>query len=348
MIIFVAKRSTFIAEEFFAKRIYRIYSIVVAQITGIVPYSLGEMLILLMPLGVTILMVCFVLHTIKGKGRRKVIIGKATINILCTFGILYFLYTIGCGVNYYRYSISYYLELQIQESTEEELFELCYSLAQRANSLRELTTQEDEFGVFELSMSTSELGEETLKAYAKVADNYPILSGWYPKAKPLLLSDVMSRMQLTGIFLPFTMEATVNVATPDYSIPSTMCHEMAHQRGFMREDEANYIAYLVCVNSDNVDLQYSGIMQALIIAGNTLYDKNVELYREVSATFHVDVRMDLNANTEYWRQFDNQAISNAVEQINNTYLKMNDQEDGVQSYGRMVDLLLAEFRLSKK
>jgi hypothetical protein len=218
------------------------------------------------------------------------------------------------------------------------------SLAERTNALRTQTTTEDESGVFQLSMSVRDLGQEAVKAYRKAAKEYSILSGWYPQPKPILFSDVMSRMEITGIYIPFTVESNVNVAVPDYSIPSTMCHEMAHQRGFMREDEANYIAYLVCSYSDQVDIQYSGMMQALIIAGNALYDKNVDLYREVAATYSNEVRLDLNANSEYWRQFENQVLSNAAEKINNSYLMMNDQEDGVQSYGRMVDLLLAEYR----
>jgi hypothetical protein len=345
MIIFFAKQSSFVAEEIFSKRIYRILSVIISRITGIFPFSVAEILLLLMPIGLTAFMIFLILHIVKGKGRRKLIIGKAFINTLCAASILYFLYVVACGVNYYRYPFSYYSHLQVQESTEEELFALCMSLAERTNALREQTTSEDEFGVFQLSMSHGDLGQETVKAYQKAAKNYPILSGWYPQPKPILFSDFMSRMEITGIYIPFTVEANVNVAVPDYSIPSTMCHEMAHQRGFMREDEANYIAYLVCSNSDQVDLQYSGLMQALIIAGNALYDKNVDLYREVSATYSNEVRLDLNANSEYWKQFENQVISNAAEQINNTYLMMNDQEDGIQSYGRMVDLLLAEYRM---
>lgn len=344
MIIILAKQSSFFAEEIFSKRIYRVISVVISRITGIFPFSVAEILLLLMPIGLTVLMIFFILHLIKEKGRRKLIIGKAIINTLCAFSIIYFLYVIACQVNYYRYPFKYYSNLQVQESSEEELFALCMSLAERTNSLRLQTTAEDELGVFQLSMSIDELGKEMVKAYQKAAKEYSILSGWYPQPKPILFSNMMSRMELTGIYVPFTVEANVNVAVPDYSIPSTMGHEMAHQRGFMREDEANYIAYLVSTNSDHVDLQYSGLMQALIIAGNALYDKNADLYREVAATYSNELRLDLNANSMYWRQFENQVISNTVERINNTYLMMNDQEDGVQSYGRMVDLLLAEYR----
>jgi hypothetical protein len=347
MIICFAKRSSFFAEEIFSKRIYRVLSVIISRITGIFPFSVAEILLLLMPICLTVLMIFFILHIVKEKGRRKLVIGKAVINTLCAASILYFLYVAACGVNYYRYPFSFYSHLQVQESSEEELFALCMSLAERTNALRELTTSEDEFGVFQSSMSIGDLGKEAVKAYRKASKDYPILSGWYPQPKPILFSTMMSRMELTGIYIPFTVESNVNVAVPDYSIPATMCHEMAHQRGFMREDEANYIAYLVCANSDSVDLQYSGLMQALIIAGNALYDKNVDLYREVAATYSNEVRTDLNANSEYWRQFENQVISNAVEKINNTYLVMNDQEDGVQSYGRMVDLLLAEYRAMK-
>ena len=131
--------------------------------------------------------------------------------------------------------------------------------------------------------------------------------------------------------MPFTMEANVNVDIADYSIPVTMLHELAHQRGFMREDEANFIAYLAGMNSDNLEIMYSSTMLALIISGNVLYGQD-------------GIKKDIRANTEYWSKYEDTVISTVSTKINDTYLKANAQADGVKSYGRMVDLLLAKYR----
>ncbi len=358
LITYLAKANRTFAEEVFAKRIYHVYSIVISNITGIFPFSIGEITLLITPILLTVILIRFILKVVRcttKKDQDKIkqptrgyLIRKGFLNVGCALSILLFMYTIGCGVNYYRYPFSYYSNLTIQDSTESELKELCLSLSNQANMIRSQITSEDNFGVFKFSESISNVNGEIVKAYHNLSKKYPILSGSYPKAKSVIVSRFMSRMEITGIFWPFTMEANVNVDIPEHSIPATMAHEMAHLRGFMREDEANYIAYLACTSSDNLEIQYSGVILALIISGNALYDKNPDLYYEVSSTYSTKVRIDLNANTEYWRQFENKTISDIADQINNTYLIMNDQEDGVQSYGRMVDLLLAEYRASKR
>lgn len=345
--LFWAKNSKEAAEQVFATHLYRYISIPVSRIFGVFPFSVAEIICYTGPVAVTILMVRFLIHMVKGRGNRPVIAVRALINVLCVVSILTALYLFGCGINYYRYPFSYYSNLEVKDSSKEELYELCTSLAVKANELRsELTTQDNE-GVFSLSMSDRQLAKEAQKAYVNLSKEYPVLSGWYPAPKTIMLSRVFSRMEITGIFVPFTMESNVNVDISDYSIPSTMCHELAHLHGFMREDEANYIAYLACMASDSKELQYSGVMEALIIAGNALYGKDTEAYYNMSALYSDQVRLDLSANNRYWKQFENTTISVVAQKVNDSYLKANAQEDGVESYGRMVDLLLAKQRAEK-
>lgn len=348
LLLLFAKRSSYFTEKVFVKLFYRPWSLFLSTITSLFPFSLAEVIIIVGPILLTILLIRFLVHSIKAKDDRYIVVGKGIINIFCGVSIVLALYVLGCGINYNRYPFSYYSGLTIIESSEDELYDLCESLALRANELRNTIPSVDESGVYDSTMSKKELMLETKRAYQKISKDYPILSGRYPAAKPIMFSRVMSQMELTGIFIPFTMEANVNVDIPDYSIASTICHELAHLRGFMREDEANYIAYLVCTSSDNVELEYSGVMQALIVAGNALYDKNKERYREVRKLYNEGVYADLADNSAYWREFENTAISNTVTMMNDTYLKANSQEDGVQSYGRMVDLLLAEYRENNK
>jgi hypothetical protein len=143
--------------------------------------------------------------------------------------------------------------------------------------------------------------------------------------------------------MPYTGEANVNTNITDFMLPATAAHEMAHQRGFAREDEANYIAYLTCTLNPDVDFQYSGTMLALIYSANALAGADASSYKELYKTYSEGIRRDLKYDYEFWQKYKGktQEISN---NINNTYLRTNGQKDGVQSYGRMVDLLLAEQR----
>ena len=345
IILGISKKSMWIAEEIFAKRVFKVVSQGIAMITGWVPFSLAEMILVLGPVLLAISMIVFIIRLIVSKRDVKFRIWKAVLNLFCFLSVAFFIYTIGCGTNYYRVPVATYLGLSVEPSSEEELYNLCVSLANRANEAREQITSVDEKGVYTLSMSITDLAKESRVAFNKLAEDYAIFSGWYPVPKPIHFSRIMSSMELTGIFIPFTMEANVNIDISDYSIASTMCHELAHLRGFIREDEANYIAYLACTNADNIELVYSGLLEALILSGNALYDKNKELYYEVRNTYSDGVNADLNANSLYWKQFENTTASITASKINDTYLKANNQVDGVQSYGRMVDLLLAEYRV---
>lgn len=150
----------------------------------------------------------------------------------------------------------------------------------------------------------------------------------------------MSYQQLQGIYSPFTAEANYNSDMPDQDKPSTICHELSHLRGFMREDEANFISYLACMASDSAAFRYSGAILAFIHSGNALYREDPEGFREIRAKLCEQALRDLADHNAYWNSYDG-AVADAADRINDTYLRANAQADGTKSYGRMVDLLLA-------
>jgi len=340
----VAKRIPSFTEEVFAKGIFHVYSQVLSLITGLIPFSLAEMGIVLGIVAVPAIVVWRIVVYVKGQENRLFLIGADLISLLCIGSLVYFMLVMGCSVNYYRKPVADYLGLQIRDSSVEELAALHTELSERTNAVRKQLTLEDGEGVYLLSVSNRALAKLCDESFDALSEEYRIFHGVYPKPKRILFSAVMSRTELTGVYVPFTMEANVNVDVPDYSIASTMCHELAHLRGFIREDEANYISYLACMASDSPELQYSGLMEALILSGNALYSKNPDKYYEIRAGYDDGVNRDLAANSAYWAQFHDTKISNTTEKLNDTYLKANNQADGVQSYGRMVDLLLAEYR----
>jgi len=348
LLIFLARNSSFFAEHIYAKGIYKLLAQLISLITGLIPISVAELFIIAFPVIIIALIANFTKKLVTDKENRKKRLARGFINILCALSILLFSYTLMGGLNYYRYTFSTYSNLEICESTLEELFSLTKSLALEAGTYRDSITSVDDNGVFVLSDNFLQLRKTATEAYKILAEEYPVLGGYYGAPKPILMSGFMSATETTGIFIPFTMEANVNVDIPDFTIPHTMLHEMAHLRGFMREDEANYLGYKAGIVSDSIEFKYSSTMHALIHAGNALYSKSPDKYFEIRALYTEGMIKDLRQNSEYWAKYDDTVISTVSNKINDTYLKANAQSDGVQSYGRMLDLLLAEYRKKQK
>ncbi len=345
ILLAVSKKNTEFTGHVFSRVIYRGFSLVYSNITGILPFSLAEFLIIVAPVMLIVVLIGFIVRLIKDKNRRAELCMKFVRNVLIVASVAYFVYAFGYGASYYRYPAAKIFELEVRDSSKEELLALFEEQVQKATAIRKQLTTVDEKGNYMLPAGPYKLAKETKKAYTTLSEKYPIILPYYPGPKCVMLSEVMSRTMITGIFTCWTMEANVDIDIPDYSIASTMCHELAHLQGFMREDEANFIAYLACMESGNLDLEYSGIMHALIYTGNALYGKDPDLYNQTYQKYGcTEVISDLIANNRYWKKYEKTVIAETADAINDSYLKANDQEDGVESYGRVVDLLLALYR----
>lgn len=355
LLLAVARSSRFFAEVF-AAYIYKGCSVILNRVTGVLPFSLAELLLAAGIPALFFLAVRLAVRLVAGRvGRSEMprlhIIGHAVLNAACALSVALFWFVFFCGINYERIPFSEQSGLAVEESTKEELYGLCVTLGTRTREAREEAIAEgcfvegvDGAGSLLSHMTVREMGKEAQRAMAALAEEYPVLSGPYGEPKPIFLSHLMSYTEITGIFMPFTLEANVNVDCTPYTIPATMCHELSHLRGFMREDEANYIAYLACVHSENAYVRYSGLMLALAYAGNQLYREDPDLYWQARESYGEEVLGDLRADALYWSRFADTAVSTAAGAANNAYLKANNQSDGTKSYGRMVDLLLAEYR----
>lgn len=349
LIILIVKNNKWVSEYIFARGIYKFLSQLISNITSLIPFSIMELsiyLIILLSLGYLIYIIR-ILSVTKENRKKKAI--SIIANLSSIFSISIFLFVIFAGNNYYRYTFAEINNITVEEASIDELYNLNMYLTRQAYETRELLELNGQYihqeGVFQFSnINWQELTNALDKAYENLSVDYPILKGNYGRPKSVLYSKFMSRMEITGIFWPFTLEANINIHAPDYTIPFTMAHEMAHVRGFMREDEANYIAFLACSYSDELYLKYSGTMLALASAGNALYKEDPLLYAETRSHYNGGMIADLRDKSNYWSQFDDTVISTVSNKANDTYLKANNQKDGVKSYGRMVDLLLAGYK----
>lgn len=312
--------------QWYALTVYPVIVGTVGRLTGLLPVSVSE-------LGIYLIPVCTAAALFRLRKEKK----RFFSGCFCLAAVLFFLYTVCCGINYFCRPFSSYLEYKAEQYTKQELEELVLWLTEQVNESYTGTGERTQ-------RELARLGVEAMQA---LGGRHAPLSGYYPRPKPLLFSRLLSVQQLAGIYSPFTVEANYNREMTPYNIPHTICHELSHLKGFMREDEANFIGFLACIGSEDPEYRYSGYLSGWIYAGNALAGVDRKAYLACRERLRPEVDEDLHANSAFWYQFESQ-ISEAAETLNDTYLKANRQTDGVLSYGRVVDLMLAWYQAERE
>lgn len=331
-----------ITETYYSSFFYRIIASILSKVTGFLPFSLAELIIVYFLVFVLFHVLKIFIQLFKYKNRRLQILKDLGLNILAVAGLIYFSFQLLWGLNYQRISLDKIFELNIRNSSSAEVVDLCNILIKNSNTLRK-NLKENRNGLMELPYTKNYMLKIAYLGYDRAAIKHPKLGGSYGTPKSIFFSIPIRYTGITGFYFPFTNEANVNIAEFDSSLPFTTSHEMAHQRGFAKEDEANYIAYIACINHPDIYFNYSGTLSALSYSLNALQKINSLKFDELILSCSNGVISDLNYKKSPWKGYSSniEAITNTV---NDTYLKAQSQESGTKSYGAMVDLLLAENR----
>lgn len=329
-------------ENYYSSFLYKIIASSLSAITGFLPFSLAELIII----SFSTFIFWYILKTIiiifKSKNKRLEILKNFVLNILAIAGVIYFSFQILWGFNYQRLTLDKVFQLNVRKSSSKELGDLCEILVTNSNTIREKVI-ENQNGVMEIPYNKNYILKTAQLGYNSASLKYPKLKGNYGTPKGILLSIPMCYTGITGFYFPFTNEANINMEEPDSFLPFTTAHEMAHQRGFAKEDEANYIAYIACINHPDITFQYSGTLSALSYSFSALQKSDPQKYSELILTCSIGVLNDLKYNQEFWTRYSG-PIEKINDKINDTYLKSQNQQSGTKSYGAMVDLLLAQYR----
>ncbi len=331
-----------LVEKFYSQGIYPVLGQALSILTNRLIFSLTEALLVIIILALVYLVIKHCTLGRKSSSTRVALIQKA-VGFWVFLSLAYFIFLFIWGFNYYRIPFADLAGFDTSGIRAEELELLCSDLVQQTNELR-LAVSEDNGGV--IAVDKTKVLEQAWEGYSVAGQTYAELGGNYSKPKALVMSRIMSWLGLSGLYFPFTGEANVNMEMPVPLFPATVAHEMAHQRGFAREDEANFIAYLTCINHPDLHFQYSGTLLALINSMNALAAYNYETYLELRQGYAAGVERDLSALRQFWQQYQG-PISRTSSRVNNAYLQINGQEDGIHSYGRMVDLLIVEKRTQR-
>lgn len=328
-------------ETYFSKGINHWVTLHLSHLTGLFPFSLAEF-------GLYALVLYFLLHTLyrlfaclrhlhlAGFHLKKWFF--QTLNVTC---ILWLVFAWSWDFNYYRMPLETSLGLDVSPKSTQDLISLYKALITDLNSLRP-QVKEDENGHMIISGDFDDVAQRAALIYNTFGKANPLFEGRYGKPKSIAASPLMNYTGITGIYAPFTREANLNTAVLPQTLPATMLHEMAHQRGFAQEDYCNFIAYLASTYSKDPDFRYSGDLLALAHTSQALAKADYQVLLTLNQTLAPGVIRDIQQNNAFWKSYEG-TIEKASTSINNHYLKVNGITDGVQSYGRMVDLLLGYY-----
>lgn len=337
--------------DFYLEYIFPVFNHTFGRLCSWVPFSVGEILILIALVGLPASLILYAVLMIIKKGRRKKV-SKVYFTIIA-WCVAYVLLTetLNCFILYQCSTFASKNGISENTYSVEQLLDLYEVLARQTNEASK-QIERNENGCFVLNADLDETAKENLLA---LSERYPVLDGFYTTPKPVINSYFMSQQYLMGIYFPFTLEANYNHLMYESNMPCTVTHELVHTQGIILEDEANFISFLACSESDNADYRYSGYLSALKYVLNKSYDAVADLddsyklrYNEITLSLDYGILVDINENQSYWQsvQEEDEGIlpSDVVDEIGNEFidanLKLNGVEDGRQSYGRMVDLLL--------
>jgi hypothetical protein len=325
------------ATQVYSLGLYKWLSQGLSMLAACLPFSIAELLVVLLVLAVLYGLGKLVWLCIRGRNRLWPYIKSAACNLFKWSVLLLSAFICFAGVHYHRVPLSTVMGLDVGPSPKEDLFELCLYLRDQA---QDLAVPRGKNGAFLAETSFFTHKKQIAAAYDSLAKDWPLYRGYYPSTKALLSSHWFSYTYTMGIFSPFTMEANVNKDVPEFVIPAVMAHEQAHLRGLMREDEAEFTVFLLAQYSENIAFVYSCYCSCLMRALGPLYRADAELHKQLVSGFSPELLQDFSDYADYWEAF-RSPVGKAAQQMNNAYLKANSQADGVQSYGRVVDLMLA-------
>lgn len=309
-----------------------------AYLTGWIPFSFAEMLLIAIPL-IFVVMLRMAL-TRYGDSWRSVL--RYCAGLLALLLCFYIFFVWGYGTGYHGSTVEEKLDLDRQPVSAEELAETAAWLVERIEIEQEnITYRPDGFSV--MPYSHSEMNARLLDAYDTICDRYSFVQRLRSRIKPVILSEPWTYTHISGVYTYFTGEANLNMNFPDYTLPFTAAHELAHQRGIAREDEANFMAFLVCTASDDPYIRYCGYLNLYEYVASALYSADSERYFAVLNTVNAPMRGELIAYSEFFDQYRETVVSEVSGAINDTYLKLQGTE-GSKSYGRVVDLAVAWFK----
>ena len=325
----------------FADRITTPLKGALGRLCALTSLSVMELLYVLAGAAALVYVVGSVIAVVKARGRRG---QRAYGAVLLAADVCLTVYALFClmwGVNYWTDSFQDRSGIAAQPVAAEDLEAVTAYFAQQLADTAD-SVPRDENGVY--AVPKEQILAESRLVYGGVTEQFPFLDFRDTGVKAVGCSRFMSIMGFTGVYFACIGESNVNVDSPACLLPSTVAHELAHQRGIAWEQECNFLGVLASVTSGMPDYVYSGWLLGFIHLGNALYETDPEAYWAIRNALPETVSADLRDNNAYWDQFRDNVVEKVSDTVYDAALKSYGDANGMKSYSMVVELLVAYYK----
>lgn len=320
-------------EQFYSLGLYPLLGKISRYIFGWIPFSMGDLFYIL-------LIVLAIRWCIKNFKRFIVSPLAIITEILATLSIVYFMFHFLWGFNYYREPLHKALAIEADYTTET-LMKVTKKLIVKSNELHNKLGFADSTKI-DLPYTQQEMFVSSKNGFDNLKKQFPHLALSPQSIKKSTSSLGLTYMGYSGYLNPFSGEAHVNGLIKTYKFPVVSSHEQAHQLGYAKENEANFIATLATVSNDDPFIQYTGYIFALRFCLTELGRRDMQLYEEVRPTIHYGIIKSYLEMSQFWDSYNN-PFEDVSKLFYNRFLQANNQPDGIKTYSYMVALVVNYF-----
>lgn len=324
----------FRVEAVYSTRFYPMFSLFLRYLFGWLPFSVGDILYCAMILWL-IVWIFKVVKMVRRPQQFRSSIMPLILRTVIVFLAVYIVFNLWWGINYNRRGISSQLGLAIEKYSVAELKNLNEQLLQKANAANLLLLKQGQ-----PELSRKQLFTRSQEAYIDLNKQYAFLQYQPASLKRSMWGWLGNYVGFMGYYNPFTGEGQVNTSVPKFLQPFICCHEIAHQLGYAKENEANFVGYLAAASSKDVSFRYSVYLELFLYANRNLYQTDSVAARGFTKELQPAIRKDL----QEWRKFNNRH-KNLVEPLirwgYGKYLESNEQPSGLLSYDEVTGFLIA-------
>ena len=354
--------------DWYIKNIFPVWLNTYARLTSKISFSIGEIMLIL-AVGITLFGIGFGILNLSCKRKFQRIVSSFGKFYAWTVLCVCYVMTFNCFILYHSSSFAekYLVDETVSDRmvvsnsnyavtqttsekkyTKRELAILRDYIVEKCNELEKRIVHDDSGDAY----YDGDLVEASRQAMMKLGEEYDQLAGFYVTPKYLSFSEFFSQQYIMGYYFPFSMEANINSVMYITNVAPTICHELAHTKGFIYEDDANMIGFLACIHSDDPFLQYCGYLSVLSYVNSDFYEaigKNQSTYRRHVRISDGVAEDNIFLSQEEWQTVEKKAVvkTSTVKKVSNTLmdvtLKLNGVEEGVLQYNNVVGLLLTYY-----
>ncbi len=304
---------------------------VLASLTNIFPMSLAEAMLIFLPFVFVAIVIRIMLSEDVYIPAVRIISG-----LLSVITLLYSLFVFTFAAGFYVKDIGEYFGLKRRDITLDELYDAALFVVNEVNAAYD-ELEGKGVGATKMGMDYDTMNDIILDGFNSLYGEYGYPKKLTSRVKPIVLSEPMTYTHVSGVYTYFTGEANINVNYPDFVIPYTAAHELSHQRGVSREDEANFTAFLVCIRADDPYIRYSGYLNMYEYMISQIAAVSPERYAELNSGLNPGVIRELMSYSRFFDKYRESVAGEISDSINDSYLSVMAGTDS-RSYGMVVDL----------